>query len=101
MGVPFKRLICASNPNNVLTDFLTSGCYDVTSRQLLRTTSPAIDILVSSNLERLLYSVSGRDSELIRSCMENLRDNKYFEVSKDVSSIKKYTHTPNLSTHTF
>lgn len=84
MGVPFKRLICASNLNNVLTDFLSNGIYDIRSRRLLQTSSPAIDILVSSNLERLLYSISDRDSEFVKSAMEGLMENKYFEVSEQV-----------------
>jgi len=80
MGVPIKRLICASNPNNVLTDFLTNGCYDIKNRRLFRTSSPAIDILVSSNLERLLYSLSGRDSRFVKASMESLRDQRCFEI---------------------
>ena len=80
MGVPIKRLICASNPNNVLTDFLTNGCYDIKNRRLFRTSSPAIDILVSSNLERLLYSLSGRDSRFVKASMESLLNQRCFEI---------------------
>ncbi|XP_045165481.2 threonine synthase-like 1 [Mercenaria mercenaria] len=80
MGVPFKKLICASNTNNVVTDFITSGCYDITSRRLLQTISPAIDILVSSNLERLLYSISDNDSSITSNAFTQLRDRRKFEV---------------------
>ena len=57
------RLICASNENNVLTDFLTTGTYTA-KREFFKTTSPSMDILVSSNLERLLYHVTGSDAEV-------------------------------------
>ncbi len=60
MGLPIHRLICASNANNVLTEFLTTGVYD-RNRKFYSTISPSMDILVSSNLERLLYDVTGRD----------------------------------------
>ena len=55
MNVPYDRIICASNENKVLHDFLNTGMYDLRNRQLKKTISPAIDILVSSNLERLLW----------------------------------------------
>ncbi len=71
-GLPVGRLICASNANNVLTDFITTGVYD-RRREFLRTISPSMDILVSSNLERLLYLASGCDSTLVRSLMESLK----------------------------
>ena len=57
-GLPVGRLVCASNKNNVLTDFLRTGTYDA-RRTFYKTTSPSMDILISSNLERLLYHVSG------------------------------------------
>ena len=72
MGLPVGRLICASNENNVLTDFLTTGTYTA-KREFFKTTSPSMDILVSSNLERLLYHVTGSDAEvagLMRSLSE-------------------------------
>lgn len=62
MGLPVHKLICASNANNVLTEFLRTGVYD-RNRQFFTTISPSMDILVSSNLERLLYDLTGRDSE--------------------------------------
>ena len=64
MGVPIGKLICASNSNNVLTDFLRTGVYD-RNRRFYTTISPSMDILVSSNLERLLYHLSGGDSDYI------------------------------------
>ena len=60
MGLPVGRLICASNRNNVLTDFYSTGIFDV-RRQFFKTTSPSMDILISSNLERLLFEVADRD----------------------------------------
>lgn len=71
MGMPVHKLICASNKNNVLTDFLDSGHY-VAHRAFFKTISPSMDILISSNLERLLFELSGKDSLAIRSYMENL-----------------------------
>ncbi|XP_052781075.1 threonine synthase-like 1 [Mya arenaria] len=91
MGIPFKRLICASNSNNVITDFLSSGCYDIKTRQMQQTTSPAIDILVSSNLERLIYHVTGRNGPMLKDAFERLRDEKYFEVPKEVMSTLQHT----------
>jgi threonine synthase len=58
MGLPVRKLICASNSNNILTDFLTTGCYD-RNRAFFTTMSPSMDILISSNLERLLYLMAG------------------------------------------
>ena len=63
MGLPVGKLVCASNENNVLTDFLTTGTYTA-KREFFKTTSPSMDILVSSNLERLLYHVTGSDCVL-------------------------------------
>ncbi len=71
LGLPVGTLICASNANNVLTDFIRTGTYD-RRRPLLKTTSPSMDILVSSNLERLLYMLSG-DTKLVASLMEDLK----------------------------
>ncbi|XP_060598468.1 threonine synthase-like 1 [Ruditapes philippinarum] len=84
MGIPIKKLICASNDNNVVADFIRSGCYDISNRRLLQTISPAIDILVSSNLERLLYSISGRDASFINSAFTQLRDRRKFDVPAQV-----------------
>ena len=73
MGLPVNKLICASNRNNVLTDFFNSGTYS-THRTFFRTMSPSMDILVSSNLVRLLYEAADRDGELIRTWMRQLKD---------------------------
>ena len=77
LGLPVGMLICASNANNVLTDFIRTGTYDK-RRPLLKTTSPSMDILVSSNLERLLYLMSGCDTKLVAGLMNQLnRDGVY------------------------
>ena len=81
MGLPIKTLVCASNSNNVLTDFLKSGKYDK-NRKFYTTTSPSMDILISSNLERLLYHMSGCDSKLVNELMSALAKNGEYEVSK-------------------
>lgn len=81
MGLPIKTLVCASNSNNVLTDFLKSGKYDK-NRKFYTTTSPSMDILISSNLERLLYHMSGCDSKLVNELMSALAENGEYEVSK-------------------
>ncbi|MBQ8073860.1 MAG: threonine synthase [Clostridia bacterium] len=73
MGLPVGRLICASNRNNVLTDFFTSGIYS-THRLFFKTKSPSMDILVSSNLERLLFEAADRDGELVKTWMRLLKD---------------------------
>ena len=73
MGLPVGRLICASNRNKVLTDFFESGTYS-THRVFFKTKSPSMDILVSSNLERLLYEAADRDGELVKTWMKLLKD---------------------------
>ncbi len=78
MGLPIGTLICASNANNVLTDFIRTGTYD-RRRPLLKTTSPSMDILVSSNLERLLYLLSG-DTKLVASLMKQLKEEGAYTV---------------------
>ena len=83
MGLPVNKLICASNANNVLTDFLTTGVYD-RNRAFYATTSPSMDILISSNLERLLYDLCGRDDATIRDWFGQLGKTGRYEVSQDV-----------------
>ena len=78
MGLPVGKLICASNANNVLTDFIQTGTYD-RRRPLLKTISPSMDILVSSNLERLLYLLSG-DTALVASLMKQLNTEGFYTV---------------------
>ena len=78
LGLPVGTLICASNANNVLTDFIRTGTYD-RKRPLLKTTSPSMDILVSSNLERLLYLLSG-DTALVADLMGKLNTEGVYTV---------------------
>ena len=82
MGLPVGKLICASNANNVLTDFLRTGCYD-RNRPFYTTTSPSMDILISSNLERLLFDLTGSDEE-VRGYMKALSENGKYQVSDSV-----------------
>ena len=92
LGLPVGMLICASNANNVLTDFIRTGTYDK-RRPLLKTSSPSMDILVSSNLERLLYLMSGCDTALVAQLMEQLnRDGVYTvpQTMKDAISKEFY-----------
>lgn len=83
MGLPVKTLVCASNSNNVLTDFLKTGTYDK-NREFYTTSSPSMDILISSNLERLLYHMSGDDDKLICDLMNRLSADGKYTVSSDV-----------------
>ena len=78
MGLPVGRLVCASNQNNVLTDFLSTGTYTA-KREFYKTTSPSMDILVSSNLERLLYHVTGSDAE-VAGLMKSLNETGSYTV---------------------
>ncbi len=83
MGLPVNKLICASNCNNILTDFMQSGVYD-RNRQFHATISPSMDILISSNLERLLYDLCGKDDKTIAKWMKELSKTGKYEVSKEV-----------------
>ena len=79
MGLPIGKLICASNRNNVLTDFILTGVYD-RNRDFFATTSPSMDILISSNLERLLYHLSDEDDKLVTNLMTELRQTGRYQV---------------------
>ena len=81
MGLPVGKLICASNRNNVLTDFFGNGTYS-THRVFFKTISPSMDILVSSNLERLLYEAADRDGELVKTWMRLLRECGSYSVGE-------------------
>ena len=81
MGLPVGKLICASNKNNVLTDFLTTGVYDA-RRLFYKTESPSMDILVSSNLERLLYHITG-DSKKVADWMAQLNQQGHYQVDHE------------------
>lgn len=85
MGLPVGRLICASNANNVLTDFIRTGRYD-RRRDLQQTTSPSMDILVSSNLERLLYHVTAGDAPQVAQWMRQLREDGGYQVPPAVAA---------------
>ena len=80
MGIPFNNLICASNENNILTDFFHTGSYNMALRHLQQTISPSIDILKSSNLERLLYHTCGNNGTVVARLMRSLEENKYLKV---------------------
>ena len=82
MGLPVRRLHCASNMNNILTDFLAKGEYDA-RREFYKTTSPSMDILISSNLERLLFEVSGRNGELVAERMNKLKTDKVYKITPE------------------
>ena len=83
MGLPVRHFIVASNANNVLTDFLTTGVYD-RNRPFVKTITPSMDILISSNLERMLYYASEGDTALIARLMENLRNEGVFRVEGEM-----------------
>ncbi|MBQ5901786.1 MAG: threonine synthase, partial [Clostridia bacterium] len=85
MGAPINKLICASNSNKVLTDFIESGVYD-RNRSFYTTISPSMDILISSNLERLIYDMSGCDSELISGYMAGLSADGKYEVNDKIKA---------------
>ena len=81
MGLPVRKLVCASNKNNILTDFLSTGVYD-RNRSFYTTMSPSMDILISSNLERLLYLVAG--SKATAEYMKQLSETGRYQVEKEV-----------------
>lgn len=83
MGLPVKKLICASNANNVLTDFIKTGTYD-RNRTFYTTTSPSMDILISSNLERLLFMLADYDDAVINDWFGRLKTDGRYTISDDV-----------------
>jgi len=89
MGLPINKLICASNTNNVLTDFLTTGVYS-RNRQFYKTYSPSMDILISSNLERLLYHITNKDSQQVGKWMVELNETGEYNIGETyLSAIKE------------
>jgi len=85
IGLPIGKFICASNRNNVLTDFIRTGRYDI-NRKFSPTISPSMDILISSNLERFLYELSGRDPERVSSLMKQLKESGAYEIDADMKA---------------
>lgn len=83
MGVPIAKLICASNENKVLFDFFATGCYDK-NREFILTSSPSMDILISSNLERLIYQTAGRDAEKNNAYMKALNETGRYEITDEM-----------------
>ena len=90
LGLPVGKLVCASNANRVLTDFFRTGVYD-RRRAFLRTASPSMDILISSNLERLLYYAFEGEVNAVRGCMESLEKNGAYQLDEQVME-KLRTH---------
>jgi len=82
MGIPINKLICASNENNILTDFINTGIYDLNQRNLIKTPSPSMDILISSNLERLLFEIT-QDTTKVKKWMSDLKEKLKFEVDQE------------------
>ncbi|XP_031706425.1 threonine synthase-like 1 [Anarrhichthys ocellatus] len=82
MGVPIRKVICASNHNRVVADFLATGEYDLRGRPLMPSHSPAIDILKSSNLERFIHHASDRDGRLVRELFARLDRQQHFQVAE-------------------
>ena len=83
MGIPVNRFICASNKNRVLTDFIQTGEYDI-RREFYLTNSPSMDILISSNLERLLFHLAQEDGQEIQRMMNQLEKEKYYRVNDGI-----------------
>ena len=83
MGVPIAKLICASNENKVLFDFFKTGKYD-RNREFVLTSSPSMDILISSNLERLIYTIAGQDAKKNSELMEALKKDGVYEITPEM-----------------
>lgn len=83
MGVPIDKLICASNDNKVLYDFFRTGTYD-RNREFILTTSPSMDILISSNLERLIYTIAGQDAQKDVELMTQLKEKGVYEITAEM-----------------
>ena len=83
MGVPIQKLVCASNENKVLFDFFQTGTYD-RNREFLLTTSPSMDILISSNLERLIYQIAGKNAEKDAELMRKLKEDGSYVITEDM-----------------
>lgn len=89
MGLPINKLICASNINNILTDFINTGKYDI-KRGFIETNSPSMDILISSNLERFIYEITGKDDKLVNEIMKDLQEMGFFQLGmRNLEKIQK------------
>lgn len=86
MGIPIDKLICASNKNNVLKDFMDEGVYDK-NREFFTTISPSMDILISSNLERLLYLLSGENTSKVKELMNDLQNKGIYKIDENMKTI--------------
>lgn len=94
MGVPIEKLLVASNENNILTQWINTGIYDIRGKELQLTKSPAMDILKSSNIERVIYSLCG--AKRTKELMESLNENLFFEMSKEeTKELQKYFSAVN------
>lgn len=91
MGVPIGKLICASNENKVLVDFFGTGTYD-RNREFVLTSSPSMDILVSSNLERLIYLITGEDSDKTKELMDGLKGKGSYSITNEMAEKLKDFH---------
>jgi len=83
IGLPINNFICASNENNILTDFINTGTYDL-NRNFIKTISPSMDILISSNLERLLFYLANNDADKVNQLMDNLEKNKKYTIDSSM-----------------
>ncbi|CAF1366614.1 unnamed protein product [Didymodactylos carnosus] len=86
LGLPLRRLIAASNVNNVIADFVKTGVYDLRTRQFMHTITPSIDILISSNLERFIYLITDSDYTIVKQLFEDLERNHFFKVGPELHS---------------
>ena len=95
MGLPVDKLVCASNSNNVLTEFFASGTYDA-NREFFKTISPSMDILISSNLERLIFELSDRNAALTAKRMAELKtEGKYSVSATEKDKLNKEFYAPD------
>ena len=88
MGVPIAKLICASNDNKVLFDFFQTGVYD-RNREFILTSSPSMDILISSNLERLIYTIAGQDAQKDAELMTQLKEKGVYEITAEMKEAER------------
>lgn len=97
MGLPVNKFICASNDNKVLTDFFETGVYDI-ERDFIKTISPSMDILISSNLERFLFEMTDHDSQKINNWYQELKQNNKFEIDQQTKEKIKNLFTGHYCT---